>query len=108
MKTYTLYRPSNETKYFIFFYQKQVDVTVNAGNIEKNARDIADHLANHTGIQTGMFFLLLKYLINHLQPVQVLEVSGFHFSMSPKTIQKESEKKTKVLELSKYYPRIFF
>ena len=41
-------------------------MTVNAGNIEKNARDIADHLANHTGIQTGMFFLLLKYLINHL------------------------------------------
>ena len=38
----------------------------------------------------------------------MLEVSGFHFSMSPKTIQKESEKKNKVLELSKYYPRFFF
>ena len=38
----------------------------------------------------------------------MLEVSRFHFSMSPKTIQKESEKKNKVLELSKYYPRIFF
>ena len=30
----------------------------------------------------------------------MLEVSGFHFSMYPKTIQKESEKK-QVLELSK-------
>ena len=37
----------------------------------------------------------------------MLEVSGFHFSMSQKTIQKESVKKNKVLELSKYYPRNF-
>ena len=38
----------------------------------------------------------------------MLKVSGFHFSMSQKSIRKESEKKNKVLELSKYYLRIFF
>ena len=38
-------------------------MAVNAANIEKNARDIADHLANHTGIHTGMFFI--TEVLNH-------------------------------------------
>ena len=43
-----------------------------------------------------------------LGPVQVLQLSTFHFSMSQKTIQKESVKKTKSLTYPNTIPNFFF
>ena len=45
-----------------------------------------------------------KEMAAEYQPVQVLELSGFHFSMSQKTIQILSEKKTKSLKYPNTIP----